>query len=250
MNLTRLLLIFGCLAFASAFGLNRSNNNRNQSSASLDMTATSATVDPGQRDAKYGENMAQYLVDLHDSQATFDFCGGMMFQLVLSDKLREYLGDVAFGKKKDEQCVVYPASKSRMHQIDVYEQTAKADNLALFHGREIRSVPWAKGGMGFIIHLSLANGDDPEGWNQGEISGYDGWAHDVGRDWRTGERHEKEGFDNFREKFGPKSFSLNHRFYLHYDFMNRLWLSAEDGCEGTPASTNPVQSLMNRVMRL
>ena len=25
------------------------------------------------------------------------------------------------------------------------------------------------------------------------------------------------------------------RFYLHFDKKNRLWLSAEDGCEGTPA---------------
>ena len=29
----------------------------------------------------------RYLVDLHDGNAVFDFCGGMMFQLVLSDKL-------------------------------------------------------------------------------------------------------------------------------------------------------------------
>lgn len=36
-------------------------------------------------------NWARYLVDCNDAKATFDFCGGMMFQLVLSDKLRSRL---------------------------------------------------------------------------------------------------------------------------------------------------------------
>ena len=70
-----------------------------------------------------------------------------------------------------------------------------------------------------------------------EISGYDGWGHDVSRVWRDGVRLESEGFTGFRSKFGEKSFTLNHRFYLHLDAENRLWLSAEDGCEGTPAAT-------------
>ena len=42
--------------------------------------------DPSARDATYKGNWAQYLVDLHDARATFDFCGGMMFQ-VLSPSL-------------------------------------------------------------------------------------------------------------------------------------------------------------------
>jgi hypothetical protein len=48
---------------------------------------------PTERDAYYGQplNVAQYLVDLHDNRATFNFCGGMMFQLVLSQKLRDHL---------------------------------------------------------------------------------------------------------------------------------------------------------------
>ena len=70
-----------------------------------------------------------------------------------------------------------------------------------------------------------------------EISCYDGWGHDVSRVWRDGARLESEGFTGFRSKFGEKSFTLNHRFYLHLDAENRLWLSAEDGCEGTPAAT-------------
>jgi hypothetical protein len=39
-------------------------------------------------DDKFTGNVAQYLVDLHDSKAAFDFCGGMLFQLKLSDMLR------------------------------------------------------------------------------------------------------------------------------------------------------------------
>ena len=35
-------------------------------------------------DARFKGNVAQYLVDLHDARAVFDFCGGMMFQLDLS----------------------------------------------------------------------------------------------------------------------------------------------------------------------
>jgi hypothetical protein len=217
-------------------------------------------VEPAQRNAKYGTNMAEYLVDLHDAQATFDFCGGMLFQFVLSDKLREYLVHLAKPKKEEEaasakqkQPTVFEATKGRMHQLDTYQQSAAADNLEIFHGREIRQVSTAAGGMGFVLQLSLANEQDPEGWTEQEIVGYDGWGHDSGRDWRTGERLEQEGFTNFRERFGPKSFCLHHRFYLHWDAMNRLWLSAEDGCEGTPANNNapnpnPIQNLFRGLL--
>ena len=86
------------------------------------------------------------------------------------------------------------------------------------------------------LHLSLADGDDPEGWSKEEVEGYDGWGHDSGRVWRNGERLEREGFDGFRSKFGQAAYTLHHRFYLHLDGGNRMWLSAEDGCEGTPAA--------------
>jgi hypothetical protein len=216
-------------------------------------------VEPAQRTAKYGSNMAEYLVDLHDAQATFDFCGGMLFQFVLSDKLREYLVHLAKPKEeeaasaKQTQPTVFGATKGRMHQLDTYQPSAAADNLEIFHGREIRQVSTAAGGMGFVLQLSLANEQDPEGWTAQEIAGYDGWGHDSGRDWRTGERLEQEGFTNVRERFGPKSFSLHHRFYLHWDAMNRLWLSAEDGCEGTPAhnntpNPNPIQNFFRGLL--
>ena len=92
--------------------------------------------------------------------------------------------------------------------------------------------------MGFVLHLSYAGAgasDDPEGWTPQEVGGYDGWGHDSQRTWRNGERLEGEGARGFAAKFGPASLTLHHRFYLHLDQRNQLWLSAEDGCEGHPA---------------
>jgi hypothetical protein len=45
------------------------------------------------------------------SKAPFDFCGGMMFQLVLSNKLREHLALVAQGA--GEQPMVFDSFKPR-----------------------------------------------------------------------------------------------------------------------------------------
>jgi hypothetical protein len=198
-------------------------------------------VDPAARDEKYNNNnnnVGQYLVDLHDQNATFDFCGGMMFQLVLSDKLRQH-----YLLHQPQQPVVTDAR--RMHDLRNYEKSAHADNITIFHGREIRKVPHAAGGMGFVLQLSLANGNDPQGWTHGEVHDYNGWMHDVGRPWRTGKQLEKDGYADFTKEFGPDSFALHHRFYLHKDGQNRLWLAAEDGCEGTPSSgaSNPFSNL-------
>lgn len=117
--------------------------------------------EPAYREENYKGNLAKYLVDLHDSQSTFDFCGGMMFQLVLSDALRGQLASVAEGDSS--QPVVYDKQTMRMFGIPDYNKDAEADNIRLFHGREVRKVPNAAGGMNFVLHLSLANGDDPEG---------------------------------------------------------------------------------------
>ena len=194
---------------------------------------------PKARDSHYADgNLAQYLVDLHDAKATFNFCGGMMFQLILSDKLREHL---ASGNA--QKPVVFDADAGRMARIPGYSRTAEADNAKIFHGREVRQVPTATGGMGFAIHLSKAGEDDPEGWTAPEVAGYDGWAHDAGRIWRTGETLEKEGFAGFRTKFGDKAYTLHHRFYLHLDREDQLWLSAEDGCEGHPAPAAPAKKV-------
>lgn len=210
---------------------------------------------PNERDAHYGaplnECAAQYLVDLHDAKSAFNFCGGMMFQLVLSEKLREHLIQVVANDKNKNKVarklVVHDASKMRMFQIPDYEQHEIANNIQIFHGREIRQVSDATGGMGFVLQLSLASSEDPEGWTNAEVAGYDGWKHDVGRQWRKGELLEEEGFVGFKARFGEKAFALHHRFYLHLDAGDRLWLSAEDGCEGTPAepvsSSDPVSKL-------
>jgi hypothetical protein len=99
--------------------------------------------------------------------------------------------------------------------------------------------------MGFVLQLSMANANDPQGWTAGEIEDYNGWTHDVGRPWRTGKQLEKDGYTDFTTDFGDDSFALHHRFYLHKDMQDRVWLSAEDGCEGTPSNgaSNPLSSL-------
>lgn len=111
--------------------------------------------DPAARDAHYNGNIAQYLVDLHDESAVFNFCGGMMFQLVLSDSLRSELAQVAEkGAADGLQPVVHDAKTDRMAKMTGYAQNADADNVKAFHGREVRQVPTAAGGMGFVIHLT------------------------------------------------------------------------------------------------
>jgi len=92
----------------------------------------------------------------------------------------------------------------------------------------------------------MANNNDPEGWSNEEISEYDGWGHDAGRKSRKANDYENEGFRKFKEMFGQKAFGLHNRFYLHYDGMYRMWLSAEDGCEGTPGNSvkqNPISRM-------
>jgi hypothetical protein len=173
-------------------------------------------------------NFAQKLVQLHDSKAVFNFCGGMLFQLVLSDKLR---GDLLAQAEKGEAPVIYGANFNFMNKIPTYKESAEADEINVFHGREVRKVEKAAGGMGFVLHLSSSK-DDPEGWSSQEIKEYNGWAHDSGRKWRKASEHAAEGNELYRQKFGPAAFGLQHRFYWRLDKQNGLWLSAEDGCEG------------------
>ena len=78
--------------------------------------------------------------------------------------------------------------------LPVHMSAAKADDVRLFHGREIRKVPTAAGGMGFVLQLvSATEATDPEGWTPPEREGYDGWGHDARRTWRDGDRLESEG---------------------------------------------------------
>ena len=244
---------FFAVSFQPKIVSTRSASFAIQSTASSAGEAPSSSYlySPSERDAHYNGNTAQYLVDLHNEKATFNFCGGMMFQLVLSEKLKTHLEGIATSSSSDEskQPVIFDASKPRMEKIPGYQLNADADNLTVFHGREIRQVPHATGGMGFVLQLSHSDETDPEGWTSAEVEGYDGWAHDSGRVWRKGDRLESEGFGDFRERFGPKSFALHHRFYLHYDQGNSMWLSAEDGCEGTPAPAGD-NGVVNRIAAL
>ena len=195
-----------------------------------------ALHDPATRMSKYGPaKMAQYLVDLHDNRATFNFCGGMLFQLVLTDALRAHLVKIQnpdTAEQANEQPAIQSAATTKMAMMPGYRKTGAADNATVFHGREVRRVPDAAGGMNFVLQLSLAGGDDPEGWCAAELDGYDGWGHDSSRTWRNGEALEAEGVKGFRARFGPAAFTLNHRFYWHLDGTSQIWLSAEDGCEG------------------
>lgn len=180
------------------------------------------------RERDYGNRIAQYLVDLHDSEAVFDLCalggnqpqrfddaatrlhvlvptrscGGMMFQLVLTDAL------VARLKAASSPVVVHDAATRRMSQVPGYAQEGRADDEVYFHGREVRKVPSAAGGHGFVLQLSAA-GEDPEGWSPGEREGYDGWGHDSSRVWRDGTRLEDEGVAGFQARFGPEAFTLS-----------------------------------------
>jgi 2,4-dienoyl-CoA reductase-like NADH-dependent reductase (Old Yellow Enzyme family) len=177
-------------------------------------------------------NVARLLLSCHDNAAVFDFCGGMLFQLVLTEKLRSHLAAVAEGGA-GAQPVIFDAAKTRMSNIPGYSRSSEADNVRLFHGREVRKAANAAGGMRLVLQLSHA-GEDPEGWSREERAEYDGWGHDVSRTWRKGERLEAEGVEGFRKAFGPEAYTLHHRFYLHSEIGSAggLWLAAEDGCEG------------------
>lgn len=202
--------------------------------------------DPAARAATYGGNHARYLLDLDaNASTTFNFCGGMMFGVSLSPRLREHLEEVAAAGEADpRQPVVYGKEVRRMSmRPEGHDLDARADNARLFHGREVRQAENAAGGGGMLIHLSFAGepGDDAEGWTSEELEEYSGWLSDRQRRWRDGALLESEGFETFGARFGAKAFTLHHKFYLHVDAGNNFWLSAEDGCEGvaTPPAPPP-----------
>ena len=79
-----------------------------------------------------------------------------------------------------------------MHSIPAYKKSASADEVNVFHGREVRKVKDANGGMGFVLQLTSSK-DDPEGWSKQEIEEYNGWNHDIGRQWRKASDYASEG---------------------------------------------------------
>ena len=207
-----------------------------------------------------------------------------MFQLVITDALKDHLLSASFQQNDadddddtdtaKEDVMVYQQTP-RMHLTPEYQRSSAADNIKYFHGREIRNVPDAAGGMGMVLQLSLAPVStttattattrtrtkkqeevDPEGWTSQEIARYDGWGHDSSREWRQGEQLVDEGYTTFREKYGPKAYALHHRFYFHQQASGLLpgstpvlWLAAEDGCQGTPA-TNGNTTILSKLVGL
>ena len=89
-----------------------------------------------------------------------------------------------------------PGGPSHVHATRRPPLDATADNVRVFHGREVRSVPWAPGGGGMAIHLSFAGepgADDPEGWTGEEVDEYAGWLSDRQRRWRDGLSSSRKG---------------------------------------------------------
>ena len=82
------------------------------------VVSASMFYDPTTRDEAYGQNIAKYLVDLHDNKGTFDFCGGMMFQFRLTKKLRDRLVRVAGGD--DGEQVRETLLASALHIFSTY----------------------------------------------------------------------------------------------------------------------------------
>jgi hypothetical protein len=250
--------------------------------SSTNTQSKSQLFTPTERDEIYGTNIAQYLLDLNDDGTTFNFCGGMMFQLQLTDKLRSHLASVATASttatdeknNSNKQPIIHPSSMPLMNLIPNYEKSAFADNISIFHGRELRKVNNANGGMGLLLQLSYADPSgslstindskgggenkgatakwsgtnvDTQGWSADEISAYDGWRSDKVRQWRDAKMYETEGV-SFTNIYGEKAFGLNHRFFLHFDVKNRMWLCAEDGCEGTPSEGKSLMSTIGGML--
>ena len=101
-----------------------------------------------------GLDAARYLVDLHDAEATCNFCGGMLFQLVLTDALGTH--PMAVAKHQQETPVTAPATvpavevfnkmHKRMAAVEGYARRADADNLRFFHGPRVDTA--GGGGVG------------------------------------------------------------------------------------------------------
>ena len=78
----------------------------------------------------------------------------------MTEKLRDHLSRVGKGDG-GEQPTVFDASKPQMSDIPSYTKDSAADNVRIFHGREVRKVANAAGGMGFAlqgcnsIHLKI-----------------------------------------------------------------------------------------------
>lgn len=91
-----------------------------------------------------------------------------MFQLVLTNKLKSHLQSIASSSSK--QPIIHPQSQSLMSRIPNYTKSSKANNISIFHGRELRGIQGANGGMGFVLQLSYADPEGVEVEDEGELS--------------------------------------------------------------------------------
>jgi len=224
LSLPPLLLLVSILGSAgAAVAATVASTSTSSAGTAAGAAAMAGLYAPGPR-----ASWARHIVALHDAKATFDFCGGMMFQLVLSDALRAHL-------LADSAAVtVHGAAVKNMAQVPGYAKSAAANDVELFHGREVRKVQGAAGGMGFVLHLALSSERDEQGWSAQEKADYNGWGHDGGRPWRNASSWAREGVAALPAWPSPGSglVGLHHRCYWHTDSQGRLWLAAEDGCEG------------------
>lgn len=62
------------------------------------------------------------------------------------------------------------------------------------------------------------------------------------------EEGKSGGYTNFSKEMGKEAFGLHHRFFLHYDDRGRMWLCAEDGCEGTPVDLEGTRGLFGTLL--
>merc|ERR1711907_529806 len=161
--------------------------------------------DPTQRDKQYTDpegkrNIAAYLVDLHHARKVFKFCGSHQFQLVLSDALLEHFSLAAEqGAGSAGQPVVFDADQMcHIPNYTEFKGSAAADNVRVFHGREVRDSAGANGGQGKVLQLCMAGGEDAEGWTPAEVADYNGWQHDSGRTWRKAAEYELDGSQAIR----------------------------------------------------
>ncbi|KAL3793576.1 hypothetical protein ACHAW5_002856 [Stephanodiscus triporus] len=201
-------------AVASAVAMSSTSTS---TTAGASSNSKSRMYVPSERDEHYGDNIARYLLDLNEEVASSPH-------------------------DPSRQPIVRPASQSLMNRVPDYERSSHADNIyADPYGT--RTTTTSTSAVDGVVVPSGKGADsawdgravDDQGWSNEEIATYDGWRSDRVRQWRNARTYAAEGFDRFSEVFGDKAYGLNHRFFLHYDDRGRMWLCAEDGCEGTPS---------------
>ena len=126
---------------------------------------------------------------------------------------------------------------------DGHSLDATADNVRVFHGREVRSVPWPPGGGGWrSTSASLASRapDDPEGWTgERRWTSTPGGSQTGSAGGETGRSSSRKGSRRSASDSDPRRSPCTTGAHLHVDDADEFWLSAEDGCEGVAQKARP-----------